>query len=533
MKVIVADDEKWVRAAIVRTIPFEALGLELICEASNGIEALELCKLHKPQILVTDLKMPGLTGLELIKELSTELPQIKIVIISGYSDFEYAKEAMAYGVRDYVLKPVDEKEIYSVLSKLRDSIISEKKNSEENMIIKNQYYKSLDVLQEQLFNKLVLPNNSTLEEVKDSCRQLGIDMGYPYFTVIISVPEKVRVNSIKENDYYNIILKRSIKRYLKTSFCINLIRMDEIITIINHQYTDIQNDLIKALRLFGIIVERRLGLVLHMGVSTSSRQILNLYSLANQANQAMKQRFYDNQGVVYFFGNQTFEDGLKINISESDIDKHILNLKTSKIDSIEIYIKELGLKIRHGSMVKPDSVKEFFWVFLQMVASKLLEQKTLIGKESERFYSGSFKKIMSSETLEILLDNTYDVIRFMCKFYNDQYAEADYDLIEKAKKFIENNFDKNLTLEQAARYVHLNPTYFSELFKKETGMSFVDHKTNLRMEYAKKLLSTTNQSIDKISWVLGYTDPKYFSKLFKKNTGFTPQSYKKNNSALE
>ena len=120
MKIIIADDEKWVRAAIRSLIPFEKLGMELAGEASNGIEALELCMLYKPDILLTDIMMPGLTGLDLIKELKRCSPDVKIAIISGYSDFGYAKTAMKFGITDYLLKPLEEDELLQVLERFKN-----------------------------------------------------------------------------------------------------------------------------------------------------------------------------------------------------------------------------------------------------------------------------------------------------------------------------------------------------------------------------------------------------------------------------
>ncbi len=132
MKLVIAEDEKWVRTTIIDSIPFDDLNLSLIGEASNGLEALEICKSTSPDILLTDIRMPGLNGIELIEILKEIKPAIKIVIVSGYSDFEYAKAAMKFGVRHYLTKPVDEEEIFNVLSDIISEITNERKNIFKN-----------------------------------------------------------------------------------------------------------------------------------------------------------------------------------------------------------------------------------------------------------------------------------------------------------------------------------------------------------------------------------------------------------------
>jgi two-component system response regulator YesN len=211
MKVIIADDEKWVRAAIIRTIPFEKLGLSLVCEASNGLEALEFCKEYQPDILITDIKMPGLTGLELIKEIHGFSSKIKIIILSGYSDFEYAKTAMNYGITDYILKPVDQKEISEVLLKIKESILIERKQYEENNLFKSQYEKTLAVLKDKFLNQLILPNYLTLESIKSELKRYNLSFINPFFSINFAMASDTRYFFSRSNCSFNIIFSTFFK----------------------------------------------------------------------------------------------------------------------------------------------------------------------------------------------------------------------------------------------------------------------------------------------------------------------------------
>ena len=166
MKLMIADDEKWVRTTIKTIIPFEKLDVSLVCEASNGIEALELCHQHNPDILLTDIMMPGLTGLDLIKELRECSPGVKIAVISGYSDFEYAKAAMKYGITDYLLKPVDELELLHVIERFIDEIGRETMQTKAKEQEKEQYRLAIPALSEAFLNQTLSNSTLTAEKIK-------------------------------------------------------------------------------------------------------------------------------------------------------------------------------------------------------------------------------------------------------------------------------------------------------------------------------------------------------------------------------
>lgn len=527
MKVIIADDEKWVRAAIIRTIPFEKLGLSLVCEASNGLEALELCKKHQPDILITDIKMPGLTGLELIKELTGLSSKVKIVIISGYSDFEYAKAAMNYGITDYILKPVDQKEISEVLLKLKESILIERKQYEENNLFKSQYEKTISVLRDKFLNQLILPNYLTLEFIKVELKKYNLSFINPYFSMMVFLPDKTAVDN-KQISCSAFIIK-IMRKYLKAVTFKNSSKGGEIISIINHPNDKVNPDMLqKAVKLCGALYERHFNGRLSVGVSTAAQQITKLPDLYIQCCEALQLKFWRNNEEVFFYQPNQRCDTLSLTLQADILEDMVVSIKISDTKPAIAYIDSLYSQLKANCKAKQELVKDFFLSFVQSLQNRLEMQQSFIEYELS---AGSgvhpSERIKNTDSLEELVGTVKEILVHICESYTRRNPLTEENIIENAKKFIDDNFDKNISLEQVSRYVHLNPTYFCELFKRNTGVNFVDYKTHLRIENAKKLLKAGNLNIDTISSRLGYSDSKYFSKLFKRITGKTPQDYKK------
>jgi two-component system response regulator YesN len=474
--------------------------------------------------------MPGLTGLDLIKELHDILPEIKIIILSGYSDFEYAKTAMAYGITNYILKPVDENEISQVLLKVKESIINERKQYEENNLIKEQYAKTMSVLLEKFLNQLISPNCLTLDYIKNELKKLGLSFDNGFFTTVVFKADKtIRGNGNKLKKYKTII-SRIMKRYLGAVTFTNLSKDIELISIVNGPQNIDQDSMNRAFKLCTALYNKHFEGQLSLGVSMTAQQVTRLPDMYIQSTEALQLKFWEDSGNIFYYKPTSYSDTVNINISEEVLDDITVNVKISECNPAFSYLDSVCSQLKAHPPLRPELVKDFFWTFIQSITNRLGIQLSFIEQELTRGGIHPYEIIKGCDSLNELLLYIRNIFERICVYYNRNNHSEDMNVIEMAKKFIESNFDKNLSLEQVSRYVHLNPTYFSELFKKNTGMSFVDYKTFLRIENAKKLLTTTGLNVEKISSSLGYTDPKYFSKLFKKITGKTPQDYKKKNS---
>lgn len=526
LKLIIADDEKWVRTTIKSIIPFDKLNLTLACEAANGIEALELCRLHKPDIMLTDIMMPGLDGLELMKEVKGLLPGIRIIVISGYNDFGYAKTAMKYGITDYLLKPVDEKELTQVLERIGNELCEQERLKKAQQAEEEQYKKALPVMCEAFLNQMVSRNNMTADNMRAELSKYGVNFTHSTFTVCTTSPdENLRPEDSHEKyEYCKSLVKWAMKRYTKAvTFSLEQDKT-MLVSIIN---SDRESDGIKkAFALCNSILEKKYSITVSTGVSETTHQLCMLQELCPNASEALETRFWRGAGTLAFHSPGCFTEELKLTLSDDVLNKIALNLKLSNLQTATSYVENTASALKSGS-IRPEIVKEFFWQFVQSIIIMLNIQLPFIRHESVVTGEQPFDRIRGSLFLESLKDCVNELLLHIFNYYHDKNPIDNNNLIHNAKKIIESNLTGDISLEQVARHVHLSPAYLSELFKRETGMSFIDYKTINRIEYAKKLLLTPNVSISEISSKVGYSDPKYFSKLFKKITGKTIFEYKK------
>lgn len=529
MKLIVADDEKWVRAAIINSIPFEELGMSLACEAADGLEALELCLQHKPDILLTDIRMPGLTGIELAEELKGPCPDTRVVIISGYSDFEYAKTAIKYGVSDYLLKPVDEAELKQVLLKVKEDVLKEKEHREEESTLRDRYRQALPIVCESFLGQLVLPNSLLTDHIHKTLVKYGIDFHQPGYTLAVFSPDSpsARVGT-SGSKAFKELAGRIMKRYLGAVTFSRSPDSDELVSIINHPHPQQPDSLSRAIDLCTRLFEKHFHGALSVGVSTSAPRITELPELYRHASEALDMRFWENDTRVFYFREVRMCGFPGIGIPEEVLDTIVLGIRLSDCLAACEFIDGTCRDLRACGRIKPTQVREFFWAFLQSVVSRLGTQMSFIEYVVMLTGSHPYERVKSIHSLEHLSVYVKQLVQHACDHYRQKNCGNDTEnVIEAAKRIIEKNYAMDISLEQISKCVHLNPTYFSELFKKETGLSFIDYKILQRMENAKRLLLGTDLNVQEISLRVGYSDPKYFSRLFKKITGTTTQEFKK------
>lgn len=527
IKLIIADDEKWVRTTVKTLIPFQSLGISLACEASNGIEALELCRQHRPDILVTDIMMPGLNGLELIREVRNLFPDLKIVIISGYNDFEYAKTAMKFGVTDYLLKPVDEEELLQVLERIRTEIGEKARLSKAMEAGEEQVKKALPMMCEAFLNELITWNSMTAEKIKSELKKYNIEMPNNIYTICVTVPdENVKSEAVRSgSDQYRMLVKHIMKRYTGAVTFSPIQEKNVLVSIINSH--NCRTGIEKAFNICSLILAKKLNFSISTGISTPTHQPGMLPDIYAKACEALKTRFWEGSGTLAAYRTGLLSDDKMLTLSEETLNKITLNLKLSNMQTAVSYVEGICNSMRADRNMKPDTIKEFLWQFLQSVIIMLNIQLPFIRHETMVTGEHPYERIKDTLFISSLEACIKELLQKIFNFYHDKNPLDNNNLVENAKEIIEKNFAGDISLEQVAKHVHLSPAYLSELFKKETGMSFIDYKTIIRIEHAKKLLCTPSMNISEISGKVGYSDPKYFSKLFKKITGKTIFEYRK------
>ncbi len=531
-KVFLVEDEIVIREGIKNKIHWEDEGFIIVGDESDGELAYPIIISEQPDILITDIKMPFMDGLELSKLLKKEMPQLKIIIISGYSDFGYAQQAIDIGVSEYLLKPITSGKLMTAVKNAAVAI--EKERSDKQIL---EQYKFL-VYQKQrekrtdFFNALV-SGKMSLSQIIEQEKELGIDMVARVFCVFLFQFK----GQEDMYEYSNDIVQSETRMTQALSTFPNIkifergmdgwafILLGENELQINESTKELCNLLI------GICEDKThyfggIGRVVH--------RVRDIQQSYLDANSAFSLRYFERRDQFLSYNdvaNIKAQIGNRINVSE-------LHLEKLDRDLLEEFLKR-------GTI---NDVDEFVDSYFDGFGSNAIKSTIFRHYIIMDGYSAIMKFLKTlkypKEKIHSSLNGTNNILDHLssfedcCKFYKSILKEAidirnknsqkRYSgLIDHAKEYMHHKFNmSDLSLDQVASTVNLSPNYFSSLFNQETGMTFIEYLTDTRMEKAKDYLRCSSKKISEIGFLVGYLDSHYFSYIFKKTQNCTPSEYR-------
>ena len=520
--VFIVDDEVIVREGIRSKIDWENTQFSFAGEAADGEIALSMIQDIKPDILITDIKMPFMDGLELSRMVKKLQPWVRIIILSGHDEFEYAKKAISIGVEDYILKPFTSENLLSSLNKIAVSLDKQKQQFTDISRMKSELESSTALIRDKLLTDIVLGTMNSADAVQKAT-ELHINLIARYYIVLIS-----EIHS-EQNDSNSLLSAKSrlssfvAREQACTGFFISPYRFVCILKSSSQEALEddaysladsIQHEISKNTDFFvttaiGSIADRT-AFIAHS--YSDAEFILKLcpFSGKNRIVGMADVQKTEKEKLSLPSNNDPLVERLKF-ASESEIDQIITQ-----------YINLLGGNSDHFSIIA-----SYLLVDVIMAVSNLVEELGgNIREEMPELLTKGFvdKAVANQETfikeIRIVLNN---VLR-----YRDSHIQGKYgDVILKAKKFIEENYsNQDICLHSVAEAVHFSPNHFSTIFSQECGITFIEHLTNVRIEQAKKLLKNTSMRSADIAYEVGFNDPHYFSYIFKKTTGITPREYR-------
>ena len=534
LKVFLVEDEIIIRNGVKNNIPWEQEGFTFVGEAGDGELAWPLIKQTKPDILITDIRMPFMDGLELSGLVRKELPDTKIIILSGYSEFDYAKQAINLGVANYLLKPISGEKLLEAVKQVADIIREERAQT----LLVEQYRlengENVKVEKIRLFEQIVA-GTATTREILDRGELLELDLAAPFYTVLLLK----LVDSGESMDSSAQVMEASDK-------------VDEAI-MKNPEFFAVERGLEGLAILMKSEEERQAGTQL-MNLEKEIQEILTQYPEvsyfggAGETVQRMRdiRRSYIGASKAFasrfFTGKNRFltveqirelkpagmKDMSLKSVDASKINRKLVEdfLKSGLEEETKNFVEEYFKNIGHENY---ESLMfcHYLIVDMNLCASHFLES---IGIDSALLPAqcrdvGEFADTLQCEEgmISYVTKLFTETIRLRDKSSRNKYME----LITAAQKIILENFQNNeFSMNQAAAMVNLSPGYFSTLFRQETGVSFVEHLTGIRLEKAKALLMCTNMRSSEIAYEVGYKDAHYFSYIFKKVCGCTPKEYR-------
>ncbi|MBP5443917.1 MAG: response regulator, partial [Treponema sp.] len=508
-------------------------GFTFAGEATDGEIALSMIHEIKPDILITDIKMPFMDGLELSKAVKNIQPWIKIIILSGHDEFDYAKKAISIGIEDYILKPFTPDEILSSLNKTAKEIDQERRQLSDISKLREELKSNESLVKKEFLNEL-LHSSPDLSQVMQKSKELNLDLIARFYKVLVS-----RIDSTDSEGESLQEAKSLLNSYSDAwSQAVSFFHHSNLLVCIfkgNTQQELDENAFRTAENISHITGKvKSCTVTTAIGKTVERIQLLkDSYSDARkilEKTEAVHTDKSDSEGRPngsrIISSDDIAENPGEVFIDAKDSDPLVDRLKYASKNDINAIIEESMALIRNNEG-QFNVFASYLLVDLIMAVSKLVEK---LGGDIKELKPEILQRnfIDNAVSDEDSFKNTMNqVMAFALDFRNSKMTGKYGDVILKAKKYIEENYaDQNTTLTTVAQAVCLSPNHFSTIFSQECKTTFIEYLTNVRMENAKRLMRETDMKGYDIAYECGFSDPHYFSYIFKKNTGLSPREYK-------
>jgi two-component system response regulator YesN len=534
IKVLIVDDEIIFRIGIKSCINWGEHGFNIIGEAGNGVQALDMMAKHKPDVVFTDIKMPVMDGLELTRQIFANYPNTIVVILSCYNDFEYVKEALKLGAMDYILKlSMEPSDLEELIINLKRTIEEKRKSEYKESVIKQEFYSNLEAMKEIFLKRLIFEEQAiSYEELTVKIESLGLRI----------IPENNVVVVLKLNDYKDVVNKVGDENLLKFGV-MNIVgeilnrrfrgevfyyQKEFFICIVGileeHGSQIWRESLSCVLKDIASSIKTYLSLTVSAGVSSNYGKLSDLKKLYEEAFSALDMCFYSGKGSIEFYHNSLNYMGNQSGLCLQNEIKIEESMEMLDTESVIKYIEETTENFKATCCIHPSKVKETYKEILFILNRAA---KRYGGDIGEIGPGNPYDTVDQIDTL-IELDEwlrcfVHEVLDYIKKLKSQLYR---YE-VSKVLDYIKINIHRNIDLKEASRVANMSPKYFCQVFKKEIGKNFVDYVSELKIELAKEMLKDRNAKIREIAYELGFLNEGYFSRIFKRYTGMPPQEYRK------
>lgn len=540
-RIILVDDEEEVRKSIIRKIDWTAVGFAVVGDAENGEDALEKIENLEPDVVLTDIRMPYMDGLTLAERIRQKYPSMKIVIFSGYDDFEYAKQAIKLNVTEYILKPVNVEELTAILKRIKTNLDEEIEQKRNVNLLRENYKRSLPILREQ-FLKDLISRPMDGETVQMLLREYDIPLAGAKKWIAIAVEleleqgltqEEAPLPLHEEKNLIPISVMQILSENLKPSYRFSLVSFSgsadaKIAGIAAIDENNSQTELINILGDICKEIRKTLKVPVTIGIGHSAQKLENISRSFQSALDALGYRSVVGTGSTIYINDVEPGIGGKLQFGSEEESALIQAIKFGMEEKIRETVR--GIVDRMNEARVHARQQQAYILSVANCMIQLIQQYDLNMEEifaEDPLGPDPFTVIQSMLNRENFSRWLYQTA---LKINNALSRERDYaarQVIEKAKQYIMDNYqDPGLSVEQICRYLHMSPAYFSTMFKKATGQTYIAYLTEVRLNKAVELLNMTDEKTYVIASQVGYQEQNYFSYVFKKRFGVSPTKFR-------
>lgn len=526
-KLLLVDDELDILSGMANGIQWDKWGFEVIGQVQNGLEALECIKINKPHVVLSDIRMPQMDGVELMKYLNQNYPEIKIIISSGYSDVEYLTVSIKNSVAEYLLKPTDLDEFEQVFLKMKTRLDEEQRQKSEIESLKQSIEQNKEYEYLRILNNLV-EGYVREEEYKRIINELGLD----FTRCIVAVLDIHQLE--RENDEFKI--KSSIVKYCnlreehyKVRFFLNVAnKMIGIITL-QDNIMDWKNFIARYFQELQLEIYDLYGKEMSVGVSDKCSQISRLSHAFTQAENSLYQKiFLDRPSIVFYSDVEASGDSnYYLNHFNEGKIKHLMvegNVTEIEKELDKVFSQFENRLVKEHSYTDQICLECLYNISRWALTEYNIRVEELIKEDGIKYLD--IHHLFSLKEKQIFMERI--IAKVMKQLKESERSDKKINsLVQAVKDYVDKEFTSNLiSLDLISAEVKKSSAYLSKLFKRETGYNLSDYITQKRMELGKELLQDPALKIYEIADKIGYADVSNFIKVFKKNYGVSPSEYR-------
>ena len=542
MRLLIAEDELWLRKRLVSTIDWSSYGISEVYEAEDGGEALEIALLEKPDIVITDIRMPELSGIDLMKKLNENSIFSKMIVVSGYDDFEYAQGALRMGAINYLLKPVDEEELLDSVKRCVEEL---KKEKNKETVFDKQSAAS-EMLMEHIYEDLIFETSEkrTEELLQKLSRK---EIGFPFQSAAV-VNMQVRehtffVNDKVKSDMWSVYqwLRRNLQEdcyecqylYMRGSQIVLLLFGDDLEAKFMERVENWVQLILEAL-------QKELNISLFMAAGDVTDDFSGIHRSYEMAQKKIKEKRAEEKRILAL-RNQETEQELNTRFDDvyGEYDfklliKEIRNGDSEKAQTeLQAILQSSSRRLQSADMMK---LQLFYMNFINRIAGACLPECEAYADELAMQCMTVMRELIyiGSDTIVTeMWDCLRKFVEKLVEVYQENNGKRKHWMIDQILQYVEENYNTALSTRDIAGRFFMNTSYFSKLFHEQMGCTFSNYLINVRVEKAKMMLTQTNMKLYDIAEAVGYTNVQYFSTIFKEKEGLTPSAFRQMRSAVK
>ncbi|MFC3802909.1 response regulator [Cohnella sp. GCM10012308] len=538
VRILIVDDEREIRNGLVKQIPWSAWGVDEVLDADDGDTALGLAIAHRPDLIVTDIRMPRMTGLKLIEALARERYGGSTIVVSGFDDFHYAKEAFKLGVSDYLLKPLDKDDLFKAVTVALQRQREKNESELSRSLIRQGYESAVPKIREELLRRLIGRPYREDPAARIEHKLGQLDLAWlieGQLRVAVFGIDNLKALTTKDSAFDKETLFSELEDALSQTIAAGhpcrhaLFRseQDDWIAILGQADADMSGsrvDLLEEAReRIGHMPEIRLDMGEAVGEG-GLRQLSDLYRSAQES--LVSRRLRGGEAAEEAAGS---DPGARPEYQLADARELVEIMKFGTDREIREAMSGFPKLAKAWEVKHPNDLQQRTFEWLLDVFRTA--QKTAGWKETswEKHPIALWEHLERFDTLESLREQATEQLLKAAESIKAQSGSRS-QIVDEAQRIIHARYQENLTLQMVAEHVHVTPVWLSKLFKKETDMNFLEYLTDVRLKNAADRLGDLRYKVYQISYMVGYQDPVHFAKLFKRAYGCTPQEYRNSRS---